>query len=56
VDAAHYERELAAYTAAVKAALLAEYREIFQLTALVCLAGALTAAFLGRVPTARRGH
>jgi MFS family permease len=56
VDAARYAQELAAYTAAVKAALLTEYREIFQLTALVCLAGAATAALLGRTSTSpRRG-
>lgn len=56
VDAARYAQELAAYTAAVRSALLTEYREIFRLTALVCLAGAVTAGFLGRaVPSERRG-
>jgi hypothetical protein len=56
VDAARYAQELAAYTAEVKAALLTEYGEIFQLTALVCLAGAVTAALLGRAsPSPRRG-
>jgi MFS family permease len=48
VDAARYAEELAAYTQAVRAALLTQYREIFQLTAALCLAGALSAALLGR--------
>jgi MFS family permease len=48
VDAAGYAEELAAYTQAVQAALLTQYREIFQLTAVLCLAGALSAALLGR--------
>jgi MFS family permease len=50
VDAATYARQLAAYTRAVDAALLLQYREIFRLTALLCLAGALAAAFLGGRP------
>jgi len=48
VDAARYAEELAAYTQAVQVALLTQYREIFQLTAVLCLAGALSAALLGR--------
>jgi MFS family permease len=48
VDAAGYAEELAAYTQAVQAALLTQYREIFQLTAVLCLAGAVSAALLGR--------
>ena len=50
VDAATYARQLAAYTRAVDAALLTQYREIFRLTALLCLTGALAAAFLGGRP------
>ncbi|HEX4252843.1 MAG TPA: MFS transporter [Pseudonocardia sp.] len=50
VDAGTYARQLAAYTRAVDAALLTQYREIFRLTALLCLAGALTAAPLGGRP------
>jgi MFS family permease len=50
VDAATFARQLAAYTRAVDAALLTQYREIFRLTALLCLAGALSAAFLGGRP------
>ncbi|HEY0572913.1 MAG TPA: MFS transporter [Pseudonocardia sp.] len=48
VDAAGYAEELAAYTQAVHAALLTQYREIFRLTAVLCLAGAVSAALLGR--------
>ena len=48
VDAAGYAEELAAYTQAVQAALLTQYREIFRLTAVLCLAGAVSAALLGR--------
>jgi len=48
MDAARYAEELAAYTQAVQAALLTQYREIFQLTAVLCLSGALSAALLGR--------
>jgi hypothetical protein len=48
VDPLGYARELAAYTTALRAALLTQYQEIFGLTALLCLAGAPAAAFLGR--------
>ena len=47
VAAAQYAAELAAYTRAVDAALLAQYREIFRLAAALCLAGALPATLLG---------
>jgi hypothetical protein len=50
VDAVTYAKQLAAYTRAVDAALLTQYREIFRLTALLCLAGALAAGFLGGRP------
>ncbi|MDT7753558.1 MAG: hypothetical protein QOD96_7220 [Pseudonocardiales bacterium] len=50
VDAVTYAQQLAAYTRAVDAALLTQYREIFRLTALLCLAGALAAGFLGGRP------
>ncbi|HWN33654.1 MAG TPA: MFS transporter [Pseudonocardia sp.] len=51
VDAVTYARQLATYTRAVDAALLTQYREIFRLTALLCLAGALSAALLGGRPS-----
>ncbi|MDT7645675.1 MAG: hypothetical protein QOC75_2675 [Pseudonocardiales bacterium] len=56
VDAVTYAQQLAAYTRAVDAALLTQYREIFRLTALLCLAGALAAAFLGGRPGKRPGQ
>ncbi|HEV7788421.1 MAG TPA: MFS transporter [Pseudonocardia sp.] len=56
VDAVTYAQQLAAYTRAVDAALLTQYREIFRLTALLCLAGALAAGFLGGHPGKRPGQ
>jgi MFS family permease len=56
VDAVTYAQQLAAYTRAVDAALLTQYREIFRLTALLCLAGALAAGFLGGRPGKRPGQ
>jgi MFS family permease len=56
VDAATFARQLAAYTRAVDAALLTQYREIFRVTALLCLAGALAAACLGGRPGKRPGQ
>jgi MFS family permease len=50
VDAVTYAQLLAAYTRAVEAALLTQYREIFRLTALLCLAGAAAAGLLGGRP------
>lgn len=51
VPAVEYQRQLAAYRQAVDQALLAEYHEIFRITAVVCLAAAAT-ALLMRLPTA----
>ncbi|MFI6497720.1 MFS transporter [Nonomuraea typhae] len=50
VDAAEYARQLAAYTAKVKAALHVEYTEMFLVTAVLCLLGAVVAAWM---PTAK---
>jgi MFS family permease len=49
VTAAEFHRELAGYEAAVRAALLSEYREIFLVTAIICGVGAVFALFIGRV-------
>ncbi|MDP9342939.1 MAG: MFS transporter [Actinomycetota bacterium] len=48
VDPQVFQRRLAAYQRAVDAALHTEYREIFLITALICLAGAATSLALGR--------
>jgi len=40
------EREVAAYRAAVNDALLAQYNEVFLITAFVCVAGAVLAVFV----------
>jgi hypothetical protein len=52
VTAAEFHRELASYEAAIRAALLSEYREIFLVTAVICGVGAVFAVFIGR---SRRG-
>lgn len=52
VDTATYARQLAAYTAQVKAALHVEYTEMFLVTAVLCLLGAAVAALM---PTATAG-
>jgi hypothetical protein len=46
-----FERKLAAYRDAVRAALHVEYREIFLITAVVCAMGALVAIAMGRRDT-----
>jgi MFS transporter, DHA2 family, triacylglyceride efflux pump len=46
------EREIAAYELALKEALLTQYREIFLITAVICVAGALVALLVTR----RRMH
>lgn len=43
-----FQRELARYEATLRSALLTEYREIFLCTAVICVAGALCAALVGR--------
>jgi MFS family permease len=48
VSAAQFQRELASYEQAVKAALLSEYRQIFLVTAVICVVGAVFAGFVGR--------
>lgn len=46
VDRAEYARELAAYRQALDGALLTEYREIFAITTVMCLAGAAVGLLL----------
>ncbi|HEY1570735.1 MAG TPA: MFS transporter [Pseudonocardiaceae bacterium] len=48
VSAVVYRAELARYAAVVRGALLTEYREIFLATAVICVAGAICAALVGR--------
>lgn len=47
VSAAEFRRELTTYEAAVRAALLSEYREIFLVTAVICGVGAIFASLIG---------
>ncbi len=54
VSAAVFHRELAHYEVALRGALLTEYREIFLCTAVICAAGAVCAAFVGRSARAAR--
>ncbi|MFB9837675.1 MFS transporter, partial [Actinoallomurus acaciae] len=49
---AEFARRLAAYLAAVKAALHTEYADIFWATAALCVAAALLALAIGRRPAA----
>jgi MFS family permease len=53
VTAAEFHRELAGYEAAIRAALLSEYREIFLVTAVICAAGAVLSAFIGASRSSR---
>jgi hypothetical protein len=48
VSAAVFRQEVAVYERALKAALLNEYREIFLVTAVICVVGAVLAALIGR--------
>jgi hypothetical protein len=48
VSAAVFQRELDSYEATLRVALLTEYREIFLCTAVICVAGAVFAALVGR--------
>ncbi|WP_343949930.1 MFS transporter [Nonomuraea longicatena] len=48
VDAATYARQLAEYTAKVKAALHVEYTEMFLVTAVLCVIGGVVALFMPR--------
>jgi MFS family permease len=48
VSAAVFRQELAQYEAELRTALLTEYREIFLITAVVCVVGAVCAALVGR--------
>jgi MFS family permease len=48
VSAAVFRQEVAVYERALKVALLTEYREIFLVTAVICVVGAVLAAFVGR--------
>ncbi len=50
-----YQRQLASYQAALDAALHTQYREIFLLTAGVCLVGAVGALLIGNSAGPRRG-
>jgi hypothetical protein len=47
VSDAVFRRAVDGYEAALKSALLTEYREIFLVTAVICGAGALLAIFIG---------
>ncbi|GID33035.1 MFS transporter [Paractinoplanes brasiliensis] len=50
VEKAEYESRMAAYEVALKAALQTEYREIFLITAVLCVVGALLGLLLSRRP------
>jgi MFS family permease len=54
VSRTEFARRLAAYLAAVKAALHTEYADIFWATAALCVAAALLALAIGRRPAASR--
>jgi MFS family permease len=47
VNPLEYARRLGEYTRALTAALVTEYHDVFRVTAVLCLAGAVTAAALG---------
>ena len=48
VDTATYARQLAEYTAKVKAALHVEYTEMFMITMWICVLAALVAVLMPR--------
>jgi hypothetical protein len=54
VTAEEFAGQLADYRAALSAALLTEYHEIFLITAVICVAGALISLLMpGRIPASR---
>jgi MFS family permease len=53
VSSAEFHRELVGYEAAVRAALLSEYQQIFVVTAVICVLGAVFAAFIGASRSSR---
>jgi hypothetical protein len=54
VDPVVYQQQLATYTEAVNGALLVQYQEIFALTAVCAVAGAVVSLALGRARSAAR--
>jgi MFS family permease len=53
IPAAEFARRLARYERAVQSALRAEYREVFLVTAAICLAGAALSTLIGATAPAR---
>ncbi|HKN99277.1 MAG TPA: MFS transporter, partial [Pseudonocardiaceae bacterium] len=56
VSAAEFRAELARYEVVVRGALLTEYREIFLVTAGICVVGAVCAALVGHKSARQPGH
>jgi MFS family permease len=54
VSAQQYQQQLAAYQLALQNALRTEYREIFLLTAVICVLGAIGAVLIGKAGTQQR--